>query len=291
MTLGPWTISDIPWTLFDRPLVDEGHVILAKVAAIIEENAADQGVDYLSRVFCGDDFVEEIRNWGRDERRHGKVLARYCELVDPDYHFGRSYGAYCRKYRVNTAVEQSSRGSHAGEMVARCIVEVGTTSFYRALADSSREPLFTFICRKIASDEFRHFKLFYDKLGRCGDRDSIGRLTRLRIAIGRISETSVDELGSAYWAATEPNAPYDAKRAYADYMALAMRDYRAPHLDYATAMIFKACGLRPRSRLQVFAARASTSFVRRRQRQAARSQRRIRAGFVLPNLAHSDRRD
>ena len=46
------------------------------------------------------------------------------------------------------------------------MVEIGTSSYYTALADATKEPVLQIICRQIAADEFRHFKLFYDHLRR-----------------------------------------------------------------------------------------------------------------------------
>ena len=53
---------------------------------------------------------------------------------------------------ISTA-DRSRRGSRAGEMVARCIVETGTSSYYTALREAAAEPVLQEICRRIAADE------------------------------------------------------------------------------------------------------------------------------------------
>ena len=60
------------------------------------------------------------------------------------------------------------------------------------------------ICRHIAADEFRHFKLFYDHMRRYLARENIGLLRRLRIAAGRIGESEDDELAYAWHCGNEP---------------------------------------------------------------------------------------
>ena len=60
------------------------------------------------------------------------------------------------------------------------------------------------ICRLIAADEFRHFKLFYDHMRRWLERERIGLPRRLRIALGRIGETEDDELAYAWHCANDP---------------------------------------------------------------------------------------
>ena len=61
------------------------------------------------------------------------------------------------------------RGSRRGEMIARCVVESGTSSLYSAIRDASEEPVLKEVAGRIAADEFRHYRLFYDIL-QGGDR-------------------------------------------------------------------------------------------------------------------------
>ena len=72
-------------------------------------------------------------------------------------------------------------------MVARCVVEIGTSSYYTALRDAAAEPVLREICRHIAADELRHYRLFYKNLDRYLALDGIGRLGRLRVALGRVA--------------------------------------------------------------------------------------------------------
>ena len=64
------------------------------------------------------------------------------------------------------APSASRRGSRAGELVARCVVEIGTSAYYTALREAAQEPVLQEICRHIAADELRHYRLFYKHLDR-----------------------------------------------------------------------------------------------------------------------------
>ncbi len=100
------------------------------------------------------------------------------------------------------------------------MVETGTSSYYTALAESTDEPVLQQICRQIAADEFRHFKLFYDHMRRYLARENVGVLRRLRIAAGRITESEDDELAFAYHCGNEPEGvAYEHDRCIAAYMA------------------------------------------------------------------------
>jgi hypothetical protein len=114
------------------------------------------------------------------------------------------------------------------------------------------------ICRLIAADEFRHFKLFYDHMKRYLKRERIGVWRRVMIAAGRIGESEDDELAYAFHCGNAPaDATYTHKHAIAGYMSRAMTVYTYGHMARATSMIMKAVGLPPRGKLYALAARAA----------------------------------
>jgi hypothetical protein len=149
-------------------------------------------------------------------------------------------------------------------MIARCMVEVGTSSYYAALRDGVREPVLEEICRNIAADEIRHYKLFYNNLTRCLERERIGFWQRLRVGFGRIAEAQDDELACAYYAANEAEGPYDRRRHSRAYERRAFALYREPHVRQIVAMAFKAVGLSPRGRLAHTASRIAWNAMRYR---------------------------
>jgi hypothetical protein len=135
-------------------------------------------------------------------------------------------------------------------------VETGTSSYYTALGEATTEPVLQQICRNIAADEFRHFKLFYDHMRRYLQRERIGVVRRLMIAAGRITESEDDELAYAYYCGNQvPEAAYDHRRCSAAYLSMAARYYRPRHVERGMGMIFKAVGLKPRGRLSALATR------------------------------------
>ena len=155
-------------------------------------------------------------------------------------------------------------------MMARCIVETGTSSYYSALKDATDEPVLKQICGNIAADEFRHYKLFYEHLHRCLERDRLSRWGRLRIGWGRLAESEDDELAYAYFAANEPEgAVYDRKRSMQAYARRAYPLYRPLHVQRAMAMVLKAVGLNSTGRLNGWMTRAGLWFLRRRASKLA----------------------
>jgi rubrerythrin len=261
-----WRIDDVAWDRFDPTAVDPALVPLVKAAAMVERNGRDYAI-YLGRVFRDDpDFRAAADYWAEEEVQHGDALAKWATLADPEWDFGAAFDRYRAGYSVKIDADASIRGSRTGELIARCMVETGTSSYYTALADATSEPVLKQVCKLIAADEYRHFKLFYDHMRRYLSRENLGVVTRLRIALGRIGESEDDELAYAYHCGNEP-----ALKAYrhdlctAAYMAGAMGLYRYRHIERSTGMVLKAVGLPPRGRLCGVASRLGWRVLQWRQ--------------------------
>jgi hypothetical protein len=275
-----WRIEEVPWDQFDRTKLNPEILALVKAAALVERNGVDYGT-YLNRVFVDDpDFCAAADRWSVEEVQHGDTLGRWAMLADPGWDFEQAFERYKTGYHLPLLdADFSVRGSRTGELIARCMVESGTSSYYSALGDAAEEPVLKDICRLIAADEFRHFKLFYDHMKRYLARERVGLLRRMRIALGRIGESEDDELAYAFYCGNAaPDAAYQHGQAIAGYMSRAMTMYRYRHLERAIGMILKAIGLKPRGRIAGLAARGAWWFMCSRRD-------RFRRIVSLPNQA------
>jgi hypothetical protein len=262
--MAKWALEDIPWSRFDRAKLDPDIVSIVKAAALVEYNGGSYA-HHLCRVFNDDPaFQASARRWGEEEIQHGKALGYWANLADPDFDFSAAFARFQQGFRIDFDRNRSRRGSRAGEMVARCIVETGTTSYYSALRDAAEEPVLKEICRNIAADEVRHYKLFHQTLLRYVELEHVGLWRRLCVALGRLAESQDDELAYAYHAANEADRPYDRRRCSRAYARRAFAVYRKPHVTGGVRMIFRAVGLAANSRLTRIVARFAWSVMRRR---------------------------
>jgi len=240
-----WTLDDIAWDRFDPSRVDGEIVKIVKAASLVEHNGGDYAT-YLCNVF-GDDpaFQQAARDWAVEEVQHGRALARWAKLADPAFDFDVAFARFTSGYGLDLDTTESIRGTRSGELVARCIVETGTSSYYSALAEATDEPVLKEICKRIAADEFRHYRLFYSYLKRYLRADQIGKWGRLLVVLRRLRESEDDELAYAYFAANAAGGePYDHKRYRRAYAARAYDLYRPQHLERVVSMSFKAAGIR-----------------------------------------------
>jgi hypothetical protein len=264
---GRWSNQDIDWAAFDAGRVDPHVLAAVKAAALVERNAADY-VAYLHNVFADDaGFCAAATAWGEEEAQHGVALGRWAELADPGFDFAAAARRFTDHYRLPLDATQSVRGSRAGELIARCVVESGTSSLYSALRDATDEPVLKDICNRIAGDEFRHYKLFQDHFRRYEAQQSLGLFQRLRIALGRIAEAEDDELARAWWAANAWHLPYDRKRCADAYAGRVGKVYRYGHVRRAIGMVLKACNLDPQGRIADWAGRLGWAWLQHRNRR------------------------
>ncbi len=172
--MGAWTLNDIPWNRLDRGKVDPEILRIVKAASLVEQNGGDYA-HYLCNIFHDDPGFQNVaRGWGEEEIQHGQALGRWAELVDPGFDHAQACVRFTAGFRVDLGASRSVRGTRSGELIARCIAETGTSSYYSALAEAVEEPVLKAICKHIAADELRHYKLFYTHLKRYLERERVG---------------------------------------------------------------------------------------------------------------------
>jgi hypothetical protein len=261
-----WTLNDIPWWRFSETTIDPDVLAVVKTASLVERNSADYAT-YLCNVFLDDSaFQAAARAWAEEEAQHGEALGRWAEMTDCSFDFRAAFQRFTSGYRIPVESSASVRGSRSCELIARCVVESGTSSFYSALRDATEEPVLREIAHRIAGDEFRHYKLFYDTLQRYLLTDRPWRSRRLLVACSRFLEIGDDELSFAYHCANEPGLPYDRARANEAYTRRASRYYRRSHVQRAVGMMLKASGVDPAGWLGNFATGLAWLHVQRQQR-------------------------
>ena len=248
-----WTLDDVRWDRFDRSKTTPRMIAAIKAAALVEMNAPDYVV-YLKRVFAdaGPEMHDAIEQWGAEESQHGRALGRWAEMADPTYKVEEAFARFRAGYKpehFHDADGSSIRGSRRGEMIARCVVESGTSTYYTAIKDATDEPVLKEIAGRIAADEFRHYKLFFETL-HAQDEPDLPFWKKLAVAAGRITESDDDEIAYAYYCANIPasesaRTPY--RRAHHAKVAAGILNtiYRRHHIQRLVQMVAKAVGAPP----------------------------------------------
>jgi rubrerythrin len=274
-----WSLDDIPWHSFDSSKTQPDLVALVKAASMVEYNGQDYA-RYLNEVFADDkEFHQVAEQWAQEEVQHGMALRKWAELADPSFDFDRCFKDFTTGYSLPQNVKASVRGSRTGELIARCVVETGTSSYYTAIAESTEEPVLKAVCLKIAADELRHYKLFYTYLKQYLVKENIGRVKRFSVALGRITESEDDELSYAFFAAhNDGQAVYNRETYGSRYMACAMALYRPRHIERMVSMVFKAVGVKPPDMIGRAVSGIAWRLLQRRARKLDRFRQEVISG-------------
>ncbi len=246
----PWSMDAIPYRDIAGDAIEDDELLFQIVAsASFVEITSDLYTKNLIEYFRDDpELVEWLaHHWEPEELQHGAALKRYVETAWPDFDWQRAYENFFAEYSRCCSLENLAP-TRALEMVARCVVETGTASFYRMLADAAPEPVLREIATNIAADEVRHYKNFYYFFRRYRDTESPGRTAVLRTLWDRAQEVDAEDVYIAFkhvFLASKPDAEFHSVdyEAFRNGVRRIGRDY-FPY-DMALKMFLKPLGLAP----------------------------------------------
>jgi hypothetical protein len=196
----------LPWTLES---LDLGKIDIARIrshedlffllcSSSFVESGSDLYTHNLVDHFTGDHELQGWlgQHWEHEELQHGRALAAYVKAVWPEFDWQAGFDAFWLEYgAVCTAEElEPSRGL---ELAARCVVETGTASLYRALHEITDEPVLKTLTNHLKSDEVRHYKHFYQAFRVYREREGFGRYQVFRAILRRVREIKSEDSGIA----------------------------------------------------------------------------------------------
>ena len=247
-----WALDDIDWSRLRRDRVADNEALFYLLAsASFVEAATDLYTQNLVDYFSADDEITSWlkAHWLPEELQHGQALRRYVQLAWPDFDWDGVYERFLPEFTRQCA-EDGVEKTRSREMASRCIVEMGTSSYYRTLSRMTDEPVLSELTRRISDDEVRHYKHFYSYLKKYQRREGERRIgiavaswNRLRMIDGEDSRIAMRHVYQARNAGGAPD----------NRMLRGMRrDWRTmiqahfPH-RMCVQMLLKPLGLGPRT--------------------------------------------
>lgn len=157
-----WDLLDIPFSAIDVEAVRHDEFLFTTLAsASFVEILAQTYSANLIQHFDGDTVITDwlASRWQPDEIQHGEALRCYVKFVWPEFDWEGGHARFCADYAACCTVEQLE-SFRALELVARCVVETGTSTFYRAMRDYVHEPVLRGLIDRIKADETAHYVFF-----------------------------------------------------------------------------------------------------------------------------------
>jgi hypothetical protein len=186
----PWSLDDIPFHAIQAERIrDDDALFLLVCSASFVESGSDTYTGNLVEQFADDEEVGQWlrEHWEPEELQHGRALRAYVQHVWPEFDWEAAYADFFAEYAQVCTVEElePTRGQ---EMAARCIVEMGTTTYYQAIHAAATEPVLRGLAWRIRSDEVRHYKHFHAFFQKYQRAEHLGRHQVLAALVRRAVE-------------------------------------------------------------------------------------------------------
>ncbi|HEU0196223.1 MAG TPA: ferritin-like domain-containing protein [Nevskiaceae bacterium] len=172
-----WHMADAPWQQLQPELIRDSPEwrYMICVASFVEITT-DLYTRSLVGHFAGDDVVcAWLRDeWDPQEMQHGQALREYVRRVWPDFDWDSSYRDFYTEFEPLSGPD-NLLPRRSLEMIGRCVVEMGTSSYYTALHRATDEPVLKWLTRHIYEDEVAHYKHFLRYFNRYREREGVTR--------------------------------------------------------------------------------------------------------------------
>jgi hypothetical protein len=167
-----WTLADIAFDRIDIAAARSDDFLFTTLASasFVEILAQTYSANLIAH-FAGDTEITEwlATHWQPEEVQHGEALKRYVTTVWPEFDWDGGHARFAADYAACCTIEQLEP-QRALELIARCVVETGTSTFYRAIHDYTEEPVLRMLIERIKTDEAAHYTFFRRHFALLNDR-------------------------------------------------------------------------------------------------------------------------
>ncbi len=230
-----WNYKDIKYDKIDKSLIEDNNFLfnLLTIASFIEitSDVYDKNLSIYYK--DNEEVVEWLNNtWKIEEIQHGKALKEYINYVWSNFDWEKSYKNFLKGYIPLCKVD-NLEDTKAKEMLARMVVETGTSTAYKAIAAYAKdlnEPILEQIAKNISKDEVYHYEKFEEIFKYYKDKEKLKNSEIVKILYKRAKDINNEDIKIAYEAINHSKS-YDnymkdvkefAKKYYPYKMAIKM---------------------------------------------------------------------
>ncbi len=210
-----WHYEDIDYTSINTQAIQNKKFLfyLITSASFIEitSNVYEKNL----ATFYADDreTVKWLANvWEPEEIQHGKALRKFVNTIWPEFDWKKSYQCFLDLYLPHCTIEEF-QPTKAKEMLARMVVETGTSTFYKSIENYSKDldtPILAQIAHNISKDEVYHYNMFEKIYQRYNQEERLGRDDIVKVIYDRLKEVDGEDARLAFRAIWEvhEHTPY-----------------------------------------------------------------------------------
>jgi len=236
-----WDYKEIDYSKIDKTKVREDSFLFKVVttASFIEitSNIYQQN---LSRFYQDNEalvkWLEE--EWEVEELQHGKALRKYVKEVWGDrFDWERGYQRF-RDYYLPLCTLEEFQPTKAKEMLARMVVEMGTSTFYKALnsyASTLQEEVLATLAKEISKDEVYHYDHFFKGFKEYNQQEKLPRNERIKVIYERLKMVDSEDGRLAFKAIVEEMGEEFSPQAFEEYKKQ-LHKFAKKHYPYKMAI-------------------------------------------------------
>lgn len=179
------------------------------------------------------------KTWEPEEIQHGNSLKKYINTIWPEFDWEKHYEIFKKNYLPLCKVE-ALEPTKAGEMIARMVVETGTSTLYKTLMNYAKElnePILEDLASNISKDEIHHFEMFEKVFKKYKEKEKLTRNDITKILYARLKEINNEDIKIAFEA-------IESEQSYEEY-TLQTKQFAKMYYPYkmATKMFIRPLGL------------------------------------------------
>ncbi|HKJ00103.1 MAG TPA: ferritin-like domain-containing protein [bacterium] len=182
-----WTLDDIAFDRIEPERVSDDPVLFQLLTSSSFVEIDTPLYAHSLAEFCHDDqpFADWVlHSWQPEEVRHGEALRRYVTTAWPEYDWERAYRSFHEAY-LPLCNDEVLQPTLSLEMISRCVVEVGTSTYYGMIDSYAREPVLKSLASHIRADEVHHYQRFLETFHAHRDEEGSGRLGVMKAMLER----------------------------------------------------------------------------------------------------------
>jgi len=198
-----WDYKDIDYESINCENISGNEVLfqLIVIASFIEITS-DLYEKNLVEFYIGDEsLIKWLDNiWEPEEIQHGKALKKYVQTVWPSFNWEDTYKKFRDEYGALCTLKDF-QPTKTMEMLARMVVETGTSTFYKALksyAQDLDEPILSEIAANISKDEIYHYNMFEEGFKKYNKEEKLSRTDIMKVIYSRLKEVNDEDVSIAF---------------------------------------------------------------------------------------------
>ncbi len=236
-----WHYEDIDYANINKETIkDIDFLFYLITSASFIEITSDVYKKNLATFYAGDDevvsWLEKV--WEPEELQHGKALKKFVQTVWPEFNWERAYERFKELYLPHCTLDEF-QPTRAKEMLARMVVETGTSTFYKAVENYSKDlntPILGQIAHNISKDEVYHYDNFEEAFKKYNETEKLSRSDIVKTIYDRLKMVDAEDGRLAYRAIYETLTGKTFRDEYYEEHKAKVRKFAKKYYPYKMAI-------------------------------------------------------